>query len=95
MPTLLDVAVSFAYRVGAQTIITGVSDSTAEPGSSVPEPYPDNRREFILNYQHMLDSALPKSNRIVIETPLVDFDRSEIVKLGARLKVPFESTWSC
>ncbi len=57
--------------------------------------YPDNRREFILNYQYMIDSAMPERTQIKIETPLIDFSRTEIVKLGQRLKVPFESTWSC
>ena len=95
MPTLLDVAASFAFRIGARHIVTGLSEALNEPGPGVGVMYPDNRREFILNYQYMIESAMPERTQIKIETPLMDFSRTEIVKLGQRLKVPFESTWSC
>jgi 7-cyano-7-deazaguanine synthase len=95
MPALLDVAASFAYRIGAKHVITGVSAALAEPGPGVDVMYPDNRREFIMNYQYMIQSAMPERARITIQTPLIDYDRAEIVKLGQRLKVPFEATWSC
>ncbi len=95
MPTLLDVAASFAFRIGASHIITGLSEALNEPGPGVGVMYPDNRREFIMNYQYMIEAAMPERTKITIETPLIDFDRAEIVKLGQRFKVPFESTWSC
>ena len=95
LPTLLDVAASFAFRIGANHIVMGVSEALNEPGPGVGVMYPDNRREFIMNYQYMIESAMPERTQIKIETPLMDFSRTEIVKLGQRLKVPFESTWSC
>jgi 7-cyano-7-deazaguanine synthase len=95
IPTLLDVAASFAFRIGARHIVTGLSEGSDIPGPDVGVLYPDNRREFIMNYQYMIDSALPEKTQIKIETPLIDFSRAEIVKLGGLLKVPFESTWSC
>ena len=95
MPTLLDVAAGFAYRIGARHIITGLSEALSEPGPGIGMMYPDHRREFIMNYQYMIESALPQRTQITIETPLMDFTRTEIVKLGQRFKVPFESTWSC
>jgi len=33
--------------------------------------------------------------RIEILTPLIGMEKSEIVRLGSRLGVPFELTWSC
>lgn len=95
MPALLDVAVSFAVRIGAASVVTGISEAVHESGLTGAAAYPDNRREFVHNYQYMIDSALPKRSRVKIEAPLIDATREEIVRLGARFKVPFEATWSC
>ncbi len=95
IPTLLDAAVPFAFRIGARHIVCGVSEIPPDPGPGRSALYPDNRREFFLNYQYMLETALPEKTRMTVDTPLIDFDRGEIVKLGSRLGVPFEATWSC
>ncbi|MCG3137836.1 MAG: 7-cyano-7-deazaguanine synthase [Phycisphaerae bacterium] len=95
MPTLLDIAATFAFRVGAQHIVVGLSEAINQPEPGISVLYPDNSRGFIFNYQHMLETALPRRTRLTVQTPLIDFDRREIVLLGQRCKVPFELTWSC
>ncbi|MCZ6703332.1 MAG: 7-cyano-7-deazaguanine synthase, partial [Ignavibacteria bacterium] len=30
-----------------------------------------------------------------VKAPFVDLEKSEIVRLGSRLNIPFEKTWSC
>lgn len=95
IPTLLNTAAAFAARIGAGSIVVGISEAIGEPAPGSAALYPDNRREFLTNYQYMLDSAFPPRQRIAVSAPLIDFDRSEIVKLGQRLQVPFAETWSC
>ncbi len=95
MSALLDVAASFAVRVEAARIVIGACEQGAQiPGQSF-EPIADHRREFFMAYQYMVDSALSGSDALVIDTPLVDYEPVEIIKLGQRLGVPFDKTWSC
>ena len=55
--------------------------------------YPDCRKEFV--------EALDKASRlcwykeIKIIAPFVDKNKTDIAKLGEKLNVPFENTWSC
>lgn len=39
--------------------------------------------------------SLGTYGRVHIEAPLVDMTKTEVVKLGTQLKVPYELTWSC
>ena len=95
MPTLFDVAASFAFRIGAKCIVTGLSENIDNPPPGNNTLYPDNRRELIQNYQYMLESALPERSKVTVEAPVMDFDRAEIIRLAQRLNVPLASTWSC
>ena len=55
--------------------------------------YPDCRPEFA----EKLDAVVQISDwhRVCLERPFVDMDKTEIVRLGARLNAPLELTWSC
>lgn len=57
--------------------------------------YPDCRPEFVDAFQKMQNFALKGISDISLYTPFVHISKSEIVKQGAFLKVPFELTWSC
>jgi 7-cyano-7-deazaguanine synthase len=61
--------------------------------------YPDCRPEFIAAYETMANLATKAGvegrTNIRIHTPLIDLSKAEIVKLGARLGVPFGVTHSC
>jgi 7-cyano-7-deazaguanine synthase len=82
----LSVAVAYAISIGAGRIFYGAQGSD--------EPfYPDCRREF---YKHFERTArLGTETKISIEAPFSDLTKSEMIKLGAELGVPFNLTWSC
>jgi 7-cyano-7-deazaguanine synthase len=85
---LLSVATSWAEVIGAQTIYIG---AVAEDSSG----YPDCRPEFYEAFQQVISLGTKPETHIEIRTPVIALKKSEIVKLGQRLKSPFELTWSC
>ena len=56
--------------------------------------YPDCRPEYVLMYNKFLKKAIT-GKPIIVETPIINLKKSEIVKIGNKLLVPFELTWSC
>ena len=85
---LLSVATSWAEVIGAQTIYIG---AVAEDSSG----YPDCRPEFYEAFQQVIVRGTKPETQIEIRTPVIALKKSEIVKLGQKLKSPFELTWSC
>ena len=82
----LSVAVAYAASVGATKIFYGAHGSD--------EPfYPDCRKEFYKSFEET--ARLGTDENITIEAPFSDGPKSEIIKLGLELGVPFELTWSC
>ena len=84
-------AASFAESVGAQKIFIGAN---ARDYSG----YPDCRPEFFKAYSKVLECATRtgvEGRAIQIETPLVHKSKSQIIKMGLKLKVPYHLTWSC
>ena len=61
--------------------------------------YPDCRPEFIEAYQKMANLAtkagVERRTNLTIHAPLIHLSKSEIVKLGHELGVPFGLTHSC
>lgn len=60
--------------------------------------YPDCRPKFFEEFQKVAKLGTKRGiegNPIKIITPIIDMNKSEIVKKGSLLKVPFELTWSC
>jgi len=82
----LSTAVSYAVSVGANKIFYGAQGSD--------EPfYPDCRREF---YQAFEKAArLGTGQEITIQAPFSGMRKSDVIKKGIKLGVPFELTWSC
>jgi len=82
----LSAAVAYAVSVGADKIFYGAQGSD--------EPfYPDCRREF---YQAFEKAArLGTCQEITIQAPFSDMSKSDVIKKGKELGVPFELTWSC
>ena len=82
----LSFALSFAETIKAQAIFIGahVQDYSG---------YPDCRPEFLKAFSKMAKSGtLGKFN---ILAPLLHKNKSQIILLGKKLKVPFNLTWSC
>ncbi len=87
----LSFALSYAESVGASAIFIGahVHDYSG---------YPDCRPEFYRAFNRIITcgtKAGVEKRRIEIKTPLINKNKTEIIKLGKRLGVPFARTWSC
>lgn len=95
MPSMLSLAAAWAGAIGAKRIIVGTSEDHGIPGPAVSELYPDYRHEFLQVFSLMLSYAKPPERELTIEAPLIELTRAEVVRLGQRLNVPFEKTWSC
>lgn len=79
------IAASFAESLEADVLV-GFNAEEAET-------FPDNSREFV----ERMNAALQLSTmgKVRVHAPLVEMDKVEIVKLGSKLGVPFQYTWSC
>jgi len=85
---LLSVATSWAEVIGARSIYIG---AVAEDSSG----YPDCRPEFYEAFQKVIALGTKPETQIEIRTPVISLKKFEIIKLGQKLKAPFELTWSC
>jgi 7-cyano-7-deazaguanine synthase len=87
----LSFAASFAEAVGAKAVFIG-ANAVDYSG------YPDCRPEFYEAYQKALDTGTKtgvEHHKIRIYTPLIRKTKSQIIRLGKKLDVPYELTWSC
>jgi 7-cyano-7-deazaguanine synthase len=91
---LLSAAFDWAWVIGAPKVFLGVSEDLGPPAPRTSNIYPDYSREYIQLCGHLFGEA-SHGKPITIETPLIDMNRSDIVKLGNRLNTPFDLTWSC
>ncbi|MFA6281688.1 MAG: 7-cyano-7-deazaguanine synthase QueC [Candidatus Omnitrophota bacterium] len=83
----LSYAFSLAESINAKKVFIGahIQDYSG---------YPDCRPQFLKNFEQAANSGM-KQGDIKIEAPLLDKSKKEIIKLGLKLCVPFEYTWSC
>ena len=87
----LSIGLAYAEVAHAKAIFIGV---TATDYSG----YPDCRPEYIEAFQRLANLATKKGfegEKIEIKAPLLFMNKSEIIRRGAKLGVPFEKTWSC
>jgi len=84
----LSVATSFAESIRARAIFIG-AHSQDNPA------YPDCSKTFFNIFKDVIATGTKYGKHIRIHVPLLHKKKSEIVKIGFRLKVPFELTWSC
>jgi len=87
----LSIGLAYAEVAYAEAIFIGV---TATDYSG----YPDCRPEYIEAFQRLANLATKKGiegEKIEIKAPLLFMNKSEIIRRGAKLGVPFEKTWSC
>jgi 7-cyano-7-deazaguanine synthase len=81
----LSFALSLAQSAGAKSIFIGANAIDFSG-------YPDCRPQFISAYNQVLKCLDVK---IKIEAPLIKMTKAQIIKLGIKLKVPYQLTWSC
>jgi len=87
----LSFALSFAEAIKANAIFIGAH---AQDYSG----YPDCRSEFFHAFKKVASTGTKagiEKNGVEIKTPLLNMGKADIIRLGSRLKVPFELTWSC
>lgn len=82
----LSIAVAYATSIDAQTILYGAQ------GSDKPF-YPDCRKIFYELFERA--AKVGTEREIRVEAPFNDIPKSEVIKLGQKLGVPFNLTWSC
>ena len=85
---LLSIATSFAEAKGADAIFIGVQ-SLDYSG------YPDCRPEFIAAFQRVIDLGTKDETKIELFAPFIHMTKTEILREGMKLGVPYEHTWSC
>ena len=87
----LSFAASFAEAIGARAIFIGVNSIDFSG-------YPDCRPKYIKCFNKLLIAGTKRGSQgkdIKILAPLINMTKAEIIKVGTRLKVPYELTWSC
>jgi len=87
----LSFAASYAEAIGAKAVFIG-ANAIDYSG------YPDCRPEFFKAYQSMLAKGLKtgvQGKTIKIHTPLVQKTKAQIIRMGMKLNVPYNLTWSC
>ncbi len=96
-PDLVSTAVQTALGIGATSVVTGLTRSGQGEHLGLPpdDPRLDRRGECVHAFNIMLDALLKPQVNMCLETPLMDLSYGDVVKLGGRLGVPFEKTWTC
>jgi 7-cyano-7-deazaguanine synthase len=85
---LLSIATSFAEAHGADAIFIGVQ-SLDYSG------YPDCRPEFIEAFQKVINLGTKDTTKISLFAPFIHMTKTDILRAGMALGVPYEFTWSC
>ncbi len=89
----LSFALSYAEVINAEAIFIGAN---AVDFSG----YPDCRPEYFTAFREVAKKGIGLGFRnskleIRIYTPLINKTKAQIVRLGMKLRIPFELTWSC
>ncbi|MFA5094829.1 MAG: 7-cyano-7-deazaguanine synthase QueC [Candidatus Omnitrophota bacterium] len=87
----LSFGVSYAEAIGAPAVFIGAN---AVDYSGYPDCRPRHYRIFNELIRFGTKAGVEK-RRMEVVAPLIDMTKAEIVKLGRRLGVPHELTWSC
>ena len=83
---MLSIAAGLAESVGADAVLLGnhFGDHAI---------YPDCRKDFISKMANAIFSGTYANIRLI--SPFCDIDKTEIAKIGGKLKVPYHLTWTC
>jgi len=82
----LTMGASYAYQKGADRIAIGLlSEKTHLFG--------DQTGEFVVNANIAINNALNGSYYII--TPLMEFSKADVIKIGKKLGLPLDLTYSC
>lgn len=82
----LNIAASFAEKLGAGSVVVGFNREEAAS-------FPDNSREFMERATAALE--ISTLSRVRVVSPTAGLSKAEIVKLGIELGAPLAHVWSC
>jgi len=85
---LLAIATSYAEAKGADAIFIGVQALDYSG-------YPDCRPAFIDAFRRVMELGTKEATHIELFTPFISMTKTDILRLGNDLRVPYEHTWSC
>lgn len=85
---ILAIATSYSEVIGATKIFIGVVEEDSSG-------YPDCRPEFYEAFNKVISIGTKPDTRIRIETPVIKFEKSDIIKKGVELNAPIHLSWSC
>ena len=85
---ILAIATSWAEVISANAIFIGASEVDFSG-------YPDCRRIFFDAFEETINLGTKPETSITVETPLIKMTKEDVVREGAKLKIPFELSWSC
>ena len=83
----LSFALSYAEAIGAKAIFIGANAIDFSG-------YPDCRPSFFRAFQRVIKEGT-KAKAIKVIAPLIKMTKARIIRLGVKLGVPLEMTWSC
>ena len=83
----LSLSIAYATKIGANQIFYGAHYSDRGV-------YPDCRKEFVEAFT-LAERFATDNFELIVKAPFVNMNKSEIVKLGSKLNVPYKDTWSC
>ncbi len=84
----LSMAVSWSEVIGASKIFIGAVEEDSSG-------YPDCRKVFYDAFNKVIELGTKPETAIEILTPLIEMQKSEIVRKGMELRAPFALSWSC
>ena len=85
---LLAIATSYAEAKCAGAIFVGVQALDYSG-------YPDCRPAFIDAFRRVIELGTQENSHIGLFTPFIHMTKTDILKIGEELRVPYEHTWSC
>ncbi len=85
---MLAMATAYAEAKSFDKIVLG--NNLEEAGA-----YPDNEPEFINRFNDMLPFAVADGKRVIVEMPVGNLMKHEIVARGHEVGAPLHLTWSC
>ncbi|MDD4203113.1 MAG: 7-cyano-7-deazaguanine synthase QueC [Candidatus Omnitrophica bacterium] len=81
-------ALSYAESIKADAIFIGAHSQDYSG-------YPDCRKEFFDAFNEMKNKGTKSGKNIKLYTPILHMNKTQIIKCGSKLNVPFAITWSC